>query len=223
MNVIIAGGGKVGSHLAALLTKDGHGVKVVEYRSEQITHLQSFLSPDRIIAGSFTDPKTLELGGIRTADVVVALTPSDEDNLVVATLAKFEYRVKRVIARANDPDNAWMFTPEMGVDVPLTEADLMAHVVAEEMSLGDMMTLLKLNKGKFSLVQEKVHPASGTVGRSLSELELAQKGCVITAIIRDRAVVVPQGSTVLKESDELIALVPADKAEAFAQLLAKKS
>ena len=93
--------------------------------------------------------------------MLAAVTGEDEVNLVITTLARFEFNVPRVIARVNNPKNAWLFTPEMGVDVALNQADILAHLIAEEMSLGDMMTLLKLRKGEYSVVEEKVHPHSG--------------------------------------------------------------
>ena len=132
MKIIIVGGGQVGSYLASLLLKSGHDVKVVEIREKQLANLQRDLPASAVVAGNFTDPLVLEGAGIHNAEVVVAVTPTDEGNLVVATLAHFEFGVGRVIARANNPKNSWLFTPEMGVDVGLTEADLMAHVVAEQ-------------------------------------------------------------------------------------------
>ncbi len=132
MKIMIVGGGQVGSYLASLLLKSGHRVKVVEMREKQLSNLRRDLAADVIVAGHFTDPTTLENAGIYDTDVVIALTPTDEENLVVATLAHYEFGVGRVIARANNPKNSWLFTPEMGVDVGVTEADLMAHVVAEE-------------------------------------------------------------------------------------------
>ncbi len=90
--------------------------------------------------------------------MLAAVTGEDEANLVIATLARFEFNTPRVIARVNNPKNAWLFTGEMGVDVALNQAEIFAHLIAEEMSLGDMMTLLKLRKGEYSVVEEKVHP-----------------------------------------------------------------
>jgi trk system potassium uptake protein TrkA len=132
MKIIIVGGGQVGSYLASLLLKQGNDVKIVEMREKQLSNLQHDLPPEAVVSGNFTDPIVLEAAGIHEADAVVALTPTDEGNLVVATLAHYEFGVRRVIARANNPKNSWLFTPEMGVDVGLTEADLMAHVVAEQ-------------------------------------------------------------------------------------------
>jgi trk system potassium uptake protein TrkA len=218
MNVLIVGGGQVGAYLASLLIKDEHHVKVVEMREKQLHTLQHDLPEGTVVAGNFTDPVVLETAGIQQADVVVAVTPTDEGNLVVATLARYEFGVKRVIARANNPKNSWLFTPEMGVDVGLTEADLIAHVVAEEMSLGDMMTLLQLRKGKYSLVQEKVDPVSSAVGKTLQELSLPSE-CVLVAIIRDSKLLLPHGDTALQANDEVLAIAHVSQAQALAAML----
>lgn len=217
MNVLIVGGGQVGSYLASLLIKSGHNVKVVENREKQLKGLQRDLPEGVVITGGFTDPAVLEKAGIRTADVVVAVTPTDEGNLVVSTLAHFEFGVKRVIARANNPKNTWLFTPEMGVDVGLTEADLMAHVVAEEMSVGSMMTLLKLSKGKYSLVQETIHPDSPVIGKALRDLHLPEE-CVLVAVIRKDEMIIPRGNTALLADDEIMAIAGASELGALAAI-----
>ena len=108
----------------------------------------------------------LEAEGIRQMDVVAAVSRADETNLVVTSLARFEFNVPRTIARVNNPKNVWLFTPEMGVDVALNQADLMAHLIAEEMSMGDMLTLLKLRKGQYSVVEIMVDPDGNRCGQS---------------------------------------------------------
>jgi len=221
MNIIIVGGGQVGSYLAALLVKDNNKVTLVEERQKQLTLLNNEFKGVNIIAGGFTDPAVLEKAGIEKADVVVAVTAKDETNLVVSTLAKFEFGVGRVIARVNNPKNNWIFTPEMGVDVGLNQADLMAHIVAEEMSLGDMMMLMKLNKGKHSLIQEKVHPKSPAVGKSLRDLGLPVE-CVLCAVIRDSNLIIPRGDTVLEANDEILAVSHVSKIKTLAAFLAPK-
>ena len=218
MKVIIVGGGQVGSHLASLLIKDGHQIKVVEMRDKQLKTLQRDLPEGILVTGDFTDPAVLETAGIQQADVVVAVTPTDEGNLVVATLAHYEYGVKRVIARANNPKNSWLFTPEMGVDVGVTEADLMAHVVAEEMSLGGMMTLLKLNKGQYSLVEKKVYSDSSVVGKTLRDLHFPDE-CVLVAVIRKTEVLIPRGKTVLLADDEILGITHVSQLQLLDEIL----
>lgn len=218
MKVIVVGGGKVGTHLASLLLAGDHQVNVIETRTDKIPALQNELPAKVVIQGSGTDPNVLETAGILQTQVVAAVTGSDETNLVVASLARFEFNVPRIIARVNNPKNAWLYTPEMGVDVGLNQADLMAHLIAEEMSLGDMITLLKLRKGQYSLVEEIVHPQAQAVGKPVRDLQLPDQ-CVLAAIIRSGELLIPRGNTVLQPMDEVLAVVHASHAAHLAAVL----
>jgi len=218
MRVVVVGGGKVGSYLATLLLAAGHKVKVVEAFPAEMPGLRRDLPPETIVAGNGTDPAILEAAGVRQANVVAAVTGADETNLVVTSLARFEFHVPRTIARIKNPRNAWMFTPEMGVDVALNQADLLAHLIAEEMSLGDMTTLLKLRKGQFSLVEEKVHPESAASGKALRQLPLPE-ACVIVAVLRKGQMLHPAPGLTLQPADEVLAVVHAAQAGKLAALL----
>jgi trk system potassium uptake protein len=218
MNVIIVGGGKVGLYLASLLVGRGDRVRLVEVEPERLSRLERDVPPDIILVGSGSDPSVLEAAGIRQADVVAAVTGADEVNLVVARLARFEFKVPRTIARVNNPKNAWMFTREMGIDVALNQADVMGHLIAEEMSLGDMMTLLRLRKGQYALVEQKVHPASIASGKALRNLTLPTE-CALAAILRKDQLLIPHGETVLQPADELLAVVHSSQVAQLAALL----
>ena len=215
--MLIVGGGRLGVNLAALLIAGGHLVKLVA-RPEELDRTQPDLPDDVLVKGRRTDPDTLEGAGIRRADVLAAVTDSDETNLVVTSLARFEFNVPRTIARISNPDNAWMFRPVMGVDAALNQAELMAHLVAEEMSLGDMMTLLKLRKGQYSLVEEKVHPDAPAAGKMIGELALPEE-CVVLAVIRDGNLMIPSGATSLQAADEVVALAHGSKLDRLAAIL----
>jgi len=206
MYVIIVGGGKVGTHLAHLLSSGGARIRLLEERRERILALRRELPEETIAFGSGTDPRMLERAGVREADVVAAVTGADEINLVVAGLARSEFKVPRVIARVNHPKNLWMFTAKMGVDVALNQADILAHLIAEEMSVGEMMTLLKLRKGEYSLVEEKVHPQSEVAGQAIVQIALPAES-VIAAVIRRGKLLVPRGGLVLQPGDEVLAVV----------------
>lgn len=218
MNVLVIGGGKTGSHLAAQLLEQGYQVKVIEDRPAVVERLRKELPAGSVFEGDGTSPVCLEQAGIQQVHVVAAVTGDDDENLVIATLARFEFRVARVIARVNNPKNAWLFTREMGVDVALNQADLMAKLIAEEMSLGDMMTLLKLRRGEFSIVEEKAHPDSPAIGKEVHELDLPEQ-CVLTAIIRRGQLILPRGNTRIEAADEVIAVVHASAAASLAALL----
>jgi trk system potassium uptake protein TrkA len=219
MFVIIVGGGKTGSQLAKGLISEGHEVKVIEERRSVLERLNSELPKDAILEGDGSSPAILEMAGIKRAQVLAAVTGEDEANLVVTTLAKFEFGVPRTIARVNNPKNAWLYTTEMGVDVALNQSDILAHLIAEEMSMGDMMTLLKLRKGQYSVVEEKIHPSSKVIDKLLRDLQIP-KECVIAAIIRKGHLVIPHGDTTLLSGDEIIAIVAATEAQNLASLFA---
>jgi trk system potassium uptake protein TrkA len=205
-NILIVGGGKVGTYLAGMLLTQGHAVTVVEGVEDEYPRLSKDLPEGVLYKGNGSDPDVLKAAGVRKADVVAAVTRYDEMNLVITSLARFEYKVPRTIARVNIPKNSWLFTPEMGVDVMLNQADLMAHLIAEEMTLGDMKTLLKLRKGKYTLVENTVSPGSTVSGKAIRDLSLPQES-VLCAIIRKGELVIPRGNTILYEGDEVLAMV----------------
>ncbi|MBP7690861.1 MAG: NAD-binding protein [Anaerolineales bacterium] len=218
MLVMIAGGGRTGSHLAGLLMSQGHEVRLVESRPETLAGLHRELPTEVIFEGDPTDPNSLAGAGIQNATVLAAVTPDDADNLVIAALARFQFGVRRIIGRVNNPRNAWLFTPDFGVDVALNQADVMAKMIEEEMSIGDMMTMLKLRRGKYSLVEEKIAAGAKAVGLAIKDLPL--KGhCVISGIIRDGELVLPRGTTGLEAGDEILALVDDEARECLAGLL----
>ena len=141
MKVIIVGGGQMGAYIATLLLKNDCAVTVIENREVVFGKLSKDLPAQNILLGDGTNPAVLESAGIAGADVVAAVSGTDETNLVVSTIAKFEFGVPRVIARVNNPKNVWLFNQSMGVDVALNQADLLAHLVVEEMDLKNMYTL----------------------------------------------------------------------------------
>jgi trk system potassium uptake protein TrkA len=211
MNVMIVGGGKVGGYLASLLIHEKHQVKIIEEDRQRLEVLKRDLPKDVLVLGSGTDPEILESAGIHRADVVAAVTGEDENNLVVTNLARFEFNVPRVIGRVNNPKNAWLYTSEMGVDAALNQADLLGRMIAEEMSLGDMMVLLKLRRGQFSLIEEKVHPRSQAAGKTIQELHFpARAGFTLLAILRKGDLILPEPATQLQVADEILAVVQAD-------------
>jgi trk system potassium uptake protein len=152
--------------------------------------------------------------------VLEAVTSEDEANLVITSLARFEFHVPRVIARVNNPKNAWLFNEDMGVDVALNQADILAKLIAEEMSLGDMMTLLKLRKGEFSIVEEKVHPQARVVGKPLRDIKLPAE-TMFVAILRKGRMIIPNGDVVLQPVDEVISLVHSSQLKNLADVLSK--
>ncbi len=205
MFVLIAGGGRTGTQLALTLLEQNYQVHVIEHRSQYLPRLHRELPTEAIYEGFATDMEILEQAGARRANVVAACTIADEDNLVICYLARAHFNVGRTIARINDPRNAWLFDDKFHVDVALNQAAVMASLIQEEMSLGDMMTLLKLRRGEYSLVEEKIPAGAKAVGQALKDLGLGEH-CVIAVIIRDGQVMLPRGISVFEVDDEVLAI-----------------
>jgi trk system potassium uptake protein len=133
MNILIIGGGKVGKHLAKLLLSQQQNVKVIEKDNTTQELLERDLPKDALIHGNGTDPGLLESLDVRYTDVVAAVTGKDETNLVACGLAKYEFHAPRTVARINNSKNAWLFTPDMGIDVAFNQADVMAQLMLESL------------------------------------------------------------------------------------------
>lgn len=219
MFVLIAGGGRTGAQLAIQLINQKYEVRLIEHRRELLTHLHHEIPTEVIYEGVATDPNVLKQAGLDRALVLVACTNDDASNLVLCYLGRTKFSVRRTIARVNNPRNAWLFDDKFHVDEKITQADVMAHLIEEEMSMGDMMTLLKLRRGRYSVVEEKVPAGAKAIGVALKDLGLPEQ-CVIAAIIRNGQINLPRGNTTLEQGDEVLAVTDNDGARQLAQLLA---
>jgi trk system potassium uptake protein TrkA len=218
MFVLIAGGGRTGTQLANMLLEGRQQVRVIEHRRDILARLHRELPTEVIFEGHATDMEIMERAGVRLAQVVAACTTADEDNLVICYLARQRFGVPRTIARINNPRNAWLFDEKFCVDVALNQSSVMASLIQEEMSLGDMMTLLKLRRGDYSLVEEKVPSGASIVGQALKDVGLTEN-CVIAAVIREGKVIMPRGSSEFKVGDEILAIADRTGAEQLRTLL----
>jgi len=204
-----------------MLLSQKHKVHLIEGRKEVLTRIHQELPTEAIYQGDATSPHLLELAGIKECQVLAACTTVDADNLVLCHLGRDRYRVPRTIARINNPRNAWLFDEKFHVDVAINQADLMAKLIAEEMSLGDMMTLVKLRKGEVALVEEKIAPMSPAAGKMVRDLPLPPD-CTLAAIIRKDEVLTVRGETMLQVGDEVLAVVASRQQAALDDLLGHK-
>ena len=222
MFVFITGGGRTGAQLASQLLAQNYQVRLIEHRRELLALLHHELPTEVIYEGQATDPNVLKQAGVEKANVLVACANDDAANLVICYLARSMFKVRRTVARINNPRNAWLFDQNFHVDETVNNADVMAHLIQEEMSLGDMMTLLKLRRGRYSVVEEKVPPGAKAIGMELKDLGLPDQ-CVIAAIIRHGQITLPRGTTTLEEGDEVLAVTDDDGAKELARLLEPSS
>lgn len=218
MYVIIVGGGRTGSQLARLLILQNHEVHVIEDHAEILAHLHREIPTELVHEGNPTYPVVLEKAGIKRADVLAAVTSSDDRNLLVCYLARSMYQVSRTIARVNNPGHAWLFDQTFHIDVTINPAEIIASLISEQMSMGDMMTIAKLHRGNYTLVEEKIPQNATAIGTAIKDLGLVDQ-CVIAGIIRDGELIVPRGLTVLQAGDEVLAVTNAEGARQLADLL----
>ncbi len=217
MKALIVGGGMVGSFLANVLAEKNQ-VTLVEKEPEKIASLSERHKSTRIVNEDGCEPWVLEFAGINDADIVLAVTGDDEDNLVVSYLAKFEYEVPRIIARVNNPRNRWLYNKEFGVDVEVSAPDIIAAIALEETSLGEMITVMKLQSGDIALVEITVPEDSRAVSHSLSELELPPETLIVT-VVREDAMRIPTADMVLQKGDKVLAITSMNNKAALEALL----
>jgi trk system potassium uptake protein TrkA len=206
LKIIIIGGGQVGSYTAKLLLEGNNEITIVEKREKNFELLKKQFLPDQLLLGDGTSLTLLEKAGIDTADAVAVVTGDDDVNLVISTMVKFEYGINRVIARVNNPKNEWLYTAEMGVDVKINQADLLAHLVVNEIAMEHIVTLMELNRGDHAIIQITVRAGAKTDGMALKEIDLPQD-VVIIAIKRGEENIVARGDVVLQGHDLVIAYV----------------
>jgi len=219
MKVVITGAGKVGRHLSEDLSARGHDVTVIEQDKAAATRAAMEL-PDtvNVLLGDACEPYVLEEAKLGEADVLVVATGDDEDNLVSSLLAKQEFAVRRVLARVNHSSNEWMFTEQWGVDAAVSPPHILTALVEEAVTVGDVVRLLKLERGKVALVELTLREGSNVAGRPMYELRLPLDSAIV-AIVRDEHVVIPQPETVLVEGDEIMAIARPEVEEELRSVL----
>ena len=203
MYIIIIGGGKVGHFLAKHLSKDKHTVVLVDKDKKRCNELAEILDCV-VICGDACEPIMLEEAKIDRADVVAAVTGDDEDNLVICQIAKEKFKVRRTVARVNDPGNEHTFS-ELGIDVPIDATSIIAKIIEEEASFTDFVNLMSFKRGKLAIVRVDLPEDSPVINKPLQEIVLPENS-VLVSIIRGNEVIVPKGNTILKAQDDVIAL-----------------
>ena len=201
MRVAIAGAGNVGRSIALELLGNGHQVLLVE-REPRAMKVDTVPSAEWLLADA-CELETLVQAGIQTCDVVVAATGDDKVNLVVSLLAKTEFGVDRVVARVNHPKNEWLFNESWGVDVSVSSPRLLAAVVEEAVSVGDLVRLLTFKKGGANLVELTLADDAPLVGKLIGTVPWPDDAALV-AVLREGRVVLPTPDAALEAGDELL-------------------
>ena len=210
MRVAIAGAGNVGRSIATELLGNGHQVLLIE-RESRAMKMHSVPEADWLQADA-CELDSLVQARLQECDVVVAATGDDKVNLVVSLLAKTEFGVDRVVARVNHPKNEWLFNESWGVDVSVSSPRLLAAVVEEAVSVGDLVRLLTFRQGEANLVELTLADDAPIVGATVGSVDWPSDSALV-AVLRDGRVLVPAPETALEGGDELL-LVATTEVEA---------
>jgi trk/ktr system potassium uptake protein len=191
MKVLVAGAGRLGEQAAHLLAATGHHVTVIERDKARLAEL-STAHPVRLVHGDACEPRVLEDAGVLNTDLLLAVTGEDEDNLVIALLAKRQFAVPRSMARVNDPDNTWLFDTRWGVDVALPAAASLVSLIEEASGAADTVGLVRLADAGVTLIETHLDDHSRAAGRALADITLPA-GTVVATVVHDAHPLVPTG------------------------------
>ncbi|MBI4288556.1 MAG: TrkA family potassium uptake protein [Chloroflexi bacterium] len=204
MYVIIVGGGKVGYYLCRTLLAEGHEVLIVEKNEAKCERLEEELG-SICLRGDGCETATLAEAGTGRADMLIAATNEDEDNLVSCQLAKYKFKVRRTIALINNPENETVFK-KLGIDVTVSSTNLVLEHIEQEVPTHHLMHLLKLEESGLEIVEVRIPGHSSVAGRRVRDLNLPQ-GAVLALVIRkDQRPMIPAPDTVLEAEDQVLAV-----------------
>src|SRR5690242_17460293 len=207
MRVAIAGAGNVGRSIAGELLGNGHEVLLIE-REARALKVETVPGAEWLLADA-CELDTLVEARVQTCDVVVAATGDYKVNLVVSLLAKTEFGVDRVVARVNHPKNEWLFNESWGVDVSVSSPRLLAAVVEEAVSVGDLVRLLTFRQGEANLVELTLAADAPIVGKLVGAVPWPTD-VALTAILREGRVLTPAPEGALEAGDELLLVATAE-------------
>jgi trk system potassium uptake protein len=212
MYIIIGGGGDVGYYLTKSLLNQGHEVLLLEKGNTRYQALSEELGQS-VVRGDACEARTMEEVGVNRADVVIAVTGEDEDNLVICQMAKKRFSVARTIARLNNPKNELIFQ-KLGIDVTVSPTRSILSLIEAELPGSTFVTLMTLKRAGLEILEIRVPPDSPIVGKTLSTINLPRNSN-IALIIRNNEYIFPNAETQILANDEVYALVNRDGEEAL--------
>lgn len=217
MYIIIVGGSEVGYYLSRILISQGHEVLVIERDQRQSDFIAEELG-DVVISGDGCEARTLEEIGAGRADMLIAVTGEDEDNLVSCQVAKHRFKVPYTIARIKNPRNRILFE-KLGIDATVSSTDLILTHIEQELPSRPVMPLLKIKGTGQELIQSTVEPGAKVSGKKVKDIRLPGKAFIVLVISKTAGPQIPAGDTVIQEGDDIIAVSDPGTEERIQELL----
>jgi trk system potassium uptake protein TrkA len=217
MYIIVVGGGKVGYYLAKELVEEGHEVLVIEKDAVKAERIAEELG-DISLRGDGCEASTMEIAGFGRADMVLAVTGDDEDNLVSCQVAKAKFKVPRTVARINNPKNEEIFSL-LGIDTTVSATTAILAQIEQELPTHPLIPLLTLKGGGLEMVEIKVPDTSAVVGKKISEILLPQQSIIALIVDEQGEPRVPKSDTVVRAGDEVVAVTRTENEDALRAVL----
>lgn len=216
MYLIVVGGGKVGYYLTKTLLAEEHEVLLIERDAEKVENFAERLG-NVVLNGDGAEAAVLAEAGAARADVVIAVTGEDEDNLVICQMAKQKFNVNRTIARVNNPKNEHLFRI-LGIDVTVSQTNYILNLIGQAIPERSFIHLMNLRHAGLAIVEASITERSPVVNQTISSIDLPVS-CAIAAIARGNNVIVPESDTVIEVGDEIIAVTHLAQEEELRSLL----
>ncbi|MBD3293730.1 MAG: TrkA family potassium uptake protein [Armatimonadia bacterium] len=201
MNVLVIGGDKLVYFLSRSLMGRGHRVTIVNRNPDESRRLARRLENATVVLGDGSAPDVLEEAGAYQADAVLAVTPNDEDNLVICQTASVRFEVPRTLALVNDPDHEETFR-RLGV-AAVSPTHVLSRLLEQQMGFDDIEQLIPIGEGNLNVTELVLDADSPVIGLPLSEIGLPQDA-LIAALLRRGKPIIPRGTAVLRERDHIV-------------------
>ena len=209
MFVIVVGGGKVGLNTARQLILLGHEIVLVEQRAARYATIAQFIDEEYLILGDGTEIWVLERAGLGRADMVVAVTGDDEDNIIISQIAEQKFGVPKVVARVNNPFNQPTFDL-LGIQNTVSATTSMLNLIMHELPTHKFVHLMSLRREKLELVELEIPKASPFANMLVQDINLPE-GVLLVAILRDGDALMARGSSQILPGDYVLCLLPKDQ------------
>lgn len=216
MYIIVVGGGKVGYYLTKSLLSDGHEVLLVEL-DPQKAELYSERLGSIVLQGDGAEAAVQARAGTARADVVIAVTGDDEDNLVICQLAKQKFHVGRTITRVNNPKNEELFRL-LGIDVTISQTNYIQNLIGQSIPERSFIHLMNLRHADLAIIEATINEQSAVANKTIADIDLPVD-CAIAAIARGTNLIVPSHDTIIEPNDEIIAVAHRSDEEQLRELL----
>lgn len=217
MYFVIVGGGRVGYYLSKALLNEGHEISIIE-KNPIVCNIINEELGTICLRGDGCEATILADAGTERADMLIAATSDDEDNLISCQLAKHKFNVPRTVARIRNPQNELLFK-KLGVDITIITTNMIIEAIGEIVPTHPMTHLMTVRDRGLEIVEVKIPPKASSVGKMIKDLSLPPNTTLILNITKDKNPQVPTPDTIIRGGDQIIAVTPQESEEVLRTVL----